>query len=861
MRSMLSSSELQISATRRAGEYPQVLDAHRSHPLTAMLSPSTPNYQPLPGCYDEMLEHSGRPRPHWEQLAAAFAELGIDELGRRRDEADRLLEQDGVVYNAYSEARDRSSWRLDPLPMVVSSREWSRVEAGLIERAELLSLILEDLYGPRELLRRRLLPPELVLGHGGFLRACDGIKLPVAHQLFNYAADLGRDADGLPVVIADRTQAPSGAGYALANRTVLSRVLPTLYRATQVHRLAPFFRSLRAALQEVAPAAVDDPRIVVLSPGPFNETAFEHASLAATLGYPLVQGRDLTVRDDRVWMRSVGQLEPVDVILRRVDAWFCDPLELKPDSQLGVPGLLETARTGAVSIVNPLGASVLENPALMAFLPALGEHLLGAEPGLRSVPTWWCGEPAARRYVLEHLDEMVLRPTSRRAGASAILGWELSADARAGIRRQIEQAPRDWVGQAALAMASVPVLGDGVLESRRSVLRAFAVARRDSFVVMPGGLTRVEPGGDHGRISNQAGAITKDTWVLASEPETLSAFWLSPGPAVAGVDPMSSISSRAAENLWWLGRYAERAESQTRLLRTVLDRATELSGGASPAVTATLEALSDALHQVAGADATLAQPVRALLDNAYAVRDQLSRDTWLVIGPLERLLRAIDRPLGDLDGHSRGALQEVIHSLLALGGLGIESMVRDLGWRFMDAGRRLERSLQLLALLRATVGENRGTATDSLVLESVLSAAESIITYRFRYRSHAQLETVLELLLLDAGNPRSLAYQLERLTEDLDALPVGAERRLRDEQRLVLEAHTILRLGDPRALVGDEPDHPGRRRPALESHLARLTDLLLAVGVAVDAGHFPHTAPTFALVGALETEPAIGTAA
>ena len=401
-----------------------------SHPPS-----SEPSYTPLSGCYDEMLDRGGRPRPHWEHLAGAVAELGLGELGRRRDEADRLLEQDGVVYNAYREGKRWRTWRLDPLPAIVSSREWAQVEAGLIERAELLSMILEDLYGERELLRRRLLPPELVYGHAGFLRACDAVRLPSAHELFSYAADLGRDGDGNPVVIGDRAQAPSGAGYALANRTVISRVLPSLYRATQVHRLAPFFRSLRAALQEAAPPRIEDPRIVVLTPGPLNETAYEHASLASTLGYPLVQGRDLTVRDDRVWMRSVGQLEPVDVILRRVDGDYCDPLELRPDSQLGVPGLLEMARRGRVSIVNPLGASVLENPALMAFLPSLGEHLLGAEPRLRSVHTWWCGDERSCRYVLEHLEELVLRPTSRRAGASAILGWELSvAGARTDAR-------------------------------------------------------------------------------------------------------------------------------------------------------------------------------------------------------------------------------------------------------------------------------------------------------------------------------------------------------------------------------------------------------------------------------------------
>lgn len=823
--------------------------------MTSTFPRPTPEYQPITGCYDEMLDTEGQPRAHWQRLAAACAELGTLELSRRGEEASRLLEQDGVVYNAYRESpMPGRAWRLDPLPTVLSSREWQEIESGVSERAELLSMILEDVYGPRELLRRRLLPPELVYGHAGFLRACDGVRLPSTQQLFLYAVDLGRDERGNVVALADRSQAPSGAGYALENRTVISRVLPSLHREAHVHRLAPFFRSLRTALQEVASTTVADPRIVVLTPGPLNETAFEHAMLASTLGYPLVQGSDLTVRGDRVWMRSVGQFEPVDLILRRVDDWYSDPLELKANSQLGVPGLLEMARAGTVTVVNPLGSSVLENPALMAFLPQISQHLLGREPQLASVQTWWCGEPESLKYVLAHLDELAMRPVNHGPGASTLLGWELPGGVLDALRARIERNPRGWVGQAALSLASVPVVTEQGLESRRSVLRTFAVARGDSYAVMPGGLTRVQATAGSRQMSGQAGAITKDTWVLASEPETLNSFWLQSGPAREGIDPMASIPSRAAENLWWLGRYAERSEALTRLLRTVLDRSNEFGNGTNPAGAAALEGLTGALDWIAGADSTLAAPVGALLDNAYAVRDQLSRDTWLVIGPLEHVLEELRVPLGGYHGHSQAALQQVIQSLLALGGLGVESMVRDLGWRFMDAGRRLERSLELLALLQATLQTSRDTATDSIVLESVLSAAESIITYRFRYRSQAQLETVLELLLLDPGNPRSLAYQLDRLIEDLAALPLGSSSRLRPEQRLALEASSTLRLADLSELVVEDQDG---NRPALGALLQRLIELLLKAGTAVDRTHFVHTAPTFALLGPAGAEPSI----
>jgi uncharacterized circularly permuted ATP-grasp superfamily protein/uncharacterized alpha-E superfamily protein len=850
--------------------------------MTSTVPSQTLPYRSLPGLYDEMLGPDGKPRPHWSFLAGAFSDLGVTELLARREEASRLLDQDGVIYRPEGDtSHPGGPWRLDPIPTVVSSREWEAIETAVIERAELLNLVLEDLYGKRELLRRGLLPPSLVFAGPGFLRACDGIRLPGTLQLFNYAVDLARDGDGRVTVIGDRTQAPSGTGYALENRTVVSRVIPSLYRDSQVHRLAPFFRSLRLALTEVAPPTAEDPRIVVLTPGPLSETAFEHAVLASTLGYPLVEGSDLTVRGDRVWMRSVGQLEPVDVILRRVDASYCDPLELKPDSQLGVPGLLEVARCGRVSVVNPLGSSVLENPALMAFLPRLAEHLLGAPLRIPSAATWWCGEEQDRRYVLAHLERLVVRP-ARPYGSSTVRGWELSRDELEALRRSIESRPLEWVGQEPAVMSSTPTLTESGLEARRSVLRAFAVARAGSYVVMPGGLTRVAPDPDSHRITNQAGAISKDTWVLASEPEPMTGFWLQSGPAIVGIDPMSSIPSRAAENLWWLGRYAERAEALTRLLRTVQDRRNEFEGSANRSGVEALQVLLEALTEItttypglvgssasleapgaelldlivnAGRPGTLAHAVRALLDAAYAVRDQLSRDTWLIVGPLERAIVSPDESSIDRYAHAQAALQEVMRNLLALGGLGIESMVRDVGWRFMDAGRRLERGLQLLSLLRATVVQERGTAVDSLVLESVLSAAESIITYRFRYRSHAQLETLLDLLLLDGGNPRSLAYQLDRLTEDLDVLPSPTQGRLRDEQRRVLEAFTELRLADPATLVAADTDG---RRERLALFLSRLHGQLLAAGDAVDQTHFVHVLPTFSSVGPAGAEPAIG---
>jgi uncharacterized circularly permuted ATP-grasp superfamily protein/uncharacterized alpha-E superfamily protein len=825
-------------------------------------------YRPTADSVDEMVEADGEVRTHWAEVAAALGELGPGQLRQRRDEADRLLAEDGVTYHitggAYPGPRP---WVTDPVPLVLPPDEWATLEVGVAQRAELLDLILTDLYGPRDLVAQGLLPPEVVYGHPGFLRPCDQILLPGGKQLFLTAADVARDRDGTHVVLSDRTQAPSGIGYALENRVVVSRVLPGLHRSAQVQRLAPFFRSLRSSLHQIAPPTDDTPRIVVLTPGQWSETAFEHAHLAGHLGVPLVQGSDLRVRDGRVWMRSLGRLEPVHVIIRRVDAAFCDPVELRPDSNLGVPGLLEVCRTGNVSVVNTLGSGVLENPGLLPFLPRIADALLGEPLLLPSVDTWWCGEPTSRRHVLANLDQLVVKPVARDHDSATIIGWWLDAAGLDHMRRRIDAEPHLWVGQAPVAVSTVPTVTGDLLEPRKAVVRTFAVSRGDRYAVMPGGLTRVAAAPDDELITNQTGALSKDTCVLSAEPEGLTGFWLQDVPDADVIEPQSSMSPRAAEHLFWLSRYAERAESLARLLRVISDRDNEFAAGATPAGVACVRCLLSALTMVSGtrpgfvgdgrddlladpevelrsllADearpGTLAFDVRRMLDAAAQVRDQLSGDTWLVVGHLDRDLADLDRRLPGAP--DQAALGRVMQALLALAGLASESMVRDAGWQFHEAGRRVERALQLSALLDATVTHSSDNPTDSLVLESVLIAAESIITYRHRYRSRAQIETVLDLLVLDPSNPRSLAYQVEALHAAIVALPGPLGRGEPLAEPLALAAANLVRRADTTLLGTTDPDGG---RPALSQFLAELSGVLATVAQAVDEDHFSHQVP------------------
>ena len=851
-------------------------------------SPTDP-YQPIDGSYDEMVDATGARRSHWENLGASLDTLGTSELADRSAEAARMLDSHGVSYHQTTPLGPGSDlgpgstpcpggaeavadrWRLDPVPVVISNEEWRSLEPGLEQRAHLLDLVLTDLYGPRRLIADGLVPPEVVFGHPGFLRACDGVTIPGRHQLFLVATDLARDADGRRVALADRTQAPSGAAYALENRTVVSRVFPGVYRDNSVQRLAPFFRALRSSLRQVAPPTTDTPRIVVLSPGPRSETAFEHAMLAANLGCPLVQGADLRVRDGRVWMRTLGRLVPVHVILRRVDAAFCDPLELRPESHLGVPGLIEASRLGNVSIVNTLGSGVLENPALAAFLPAVADALLGEPLSIRPVTAWWCGDRRSLSHVIANLDRLVLKSLSAGADESVVLGAELSRAELDGLRNRILAEPISWVGEEPVNVGSVPTLIDGGVEPRRAILRTFAVANGDGYRVMPGGLTRVATDPATAVITNQTGALSKDTWVLSDEPELLTGFWLQSGPMGDTARPEATTSARAAENLFWLSRYAERTESLVRLLRVVSDRRNEFPTGTNPAGSACLDVLLMALTRstdtqpgfvgeggderrsnpdaelrslVSDGDraGTLAFDVARLLDAAAEVRDQLSTDTWLVIGHLDRDLAALRGRFGG--GDSQWALGRVMGGMLALSGLAAESMVRDPGWQFMGIGRRIERSLQLCSLLGATLDTTADAATDSLVLESTLTVAESIITYRRRYRGRARVETVLDLLISDADNPRSLIHQLERLDEHLSALPGASQDEPTSAQHRVDAALALASSIDTAAVATVTS---GGDRPALRSLLNALASELAGAAADLEAEHFTRQLPQLAV--------------
>ncbi len=859
---------------------------------------------------DEMLNRDRQINPHWHSFIQALDTLGLPEMESRHAEVQRLLRENGVTYVVHGEQQGHRPWELDPIPLIISNTDWEAISAGLTQRVELLNLILKDLYGERTLIKDGLIPPEVVYAHAGFLHTCVGITPPGFPFLLNYAADLARGSDGRIWVLADRTQAPSGAGYALENRTALARALPNLFGEVGVHRLSFFFRALQNSILDmqyqlesatrIARHQTDNPHVVVLTPGPLNETYFEHAYLANYLGYTLVQGDDLTVWDGRVWLKSLDGLRPVDIILRRVDDTFCDPLELRQDSRLGVAGLLEAIRQGNVIVINPPGSSVLENPGLMPFLPNISQHLIGEDLRLPSVATWWCGQPKQRDYVLTNLQHLVIKPIHRRPGGRPLFGTELSSSQLETLRSQIIAEPHLYVGQEHAHFSTTPSLIEGKLEPRRAILRSFLFREKEGYVVMPGGLTRCA--GEKGEltISIQDGGISKDTWVLAPEPEPHISLWQQRIGRIQTADASEGLSSRAAENLFWVGRYAERAEGQARLLRIMLDKAkmgkmgleTSRLGRVSPARLFTeilgedarevseLTYLCSMLRSLTGLtsshpgfankseqslenellsimldtenSASLVSTLQALVSAAYAVRDRWSTDTWRVMNSIENLCTTLEKSIPEdqnadvqiltdfmLRETELASLDQLMIFLAALSGLNAESMTQTIGWISLDIGRRIERALLLIVLCRSSLVAVKDDWIEDLLLESVLAASESLITYRSRYRSALHFPTVLELLLLDEGNPRSLLYQLKRLEEQIRALPrEKLGYRLSEEEQLILEALTQLQLSNTLDLA-EHAEHTTQRR-GLEKLLVRLAQILVDISDVLTQTYFSH---------------------
>ncbi len=804
--------------------------------------------------WDECRQADGSLRPVWRRFFEAVPSLRDDAAAtfeRQRAAIAQQIRADGVTHNLHAPAASPDAaarpWSLEPLPLIVEPGDWAQIERGVVQRARLLGAMLADLYAAQRLLHGALLPPALVFRHSGYLRPLHGVVPVGGMHLHIVAFDVARGPDGRWWVISQRTQSPSGLGYVLHNRLIVSRLVPEAFRELRVQHIASGFRRLLDTVQQQAAdvaARLGDgstPRVAVLTPGPYSETYFEHAYLARYLGLALVEGADLTVRGERLFLRTVEGLQPVHALLRRLDDDYCDPLELRPDSALGVPGLVQVLRAQNLVLANALGSGFLESSAVQGFLPAIARSLLGEELSLPSLATWWCGEAAAWAAVRGTLAGRVLRPAFPGSGQGArrIDTHEIQA-----MQRRIEADPDACTVQGHLppSRAALPLRG-AALSVRPALLRVYAIAdTAERWHVLPGCLTRVATRAPLS-VSMAQGGTSLDTWVLTDGPvDTFSML-----PQRLSVTELSArrppVASRTAENLFWLGRYTERTEQAVRLARAALDLVDGDDDVPAPLLAALsrlaeLQALvpagtpgaerSSALFErnllaaLTQRDDGIGFNLQALARAAGALRDRLSSEQSGLVrrmgddfhGHFERTGLALPSAAQALP-----ALQRLTLQLAAVTGSQTDRMTRDHGWRLLSVGRLIERLAGMAATLATLLDAAHARGGSTAATELLLELFDSRITFRARYQRHEDLLALADLLVIDDTNPRAFAGTLRRLRTELGKLP-GADT-VRSALRELLPVHgSGLTLTDLAETEAEADDAAMRERlVALARHL------------------------------------------
>jgi uncharacterized circularly permuted ATP-grasp superfamily protein/uncharacterized alpha-E superfamily protein len=817
-------------------------ESKTTRPGARRMAQWTRDYARLPGIPDEYIGENGAPRAAWTRFFDAFAALSPADIERRFASADRHLREAGVTYRAPGETADRL-WPLSHLPLIIDETDWQQLTTGIAQRAQLLEMVLRDLYGEGRLVAEGAVPAAAIAGSNEYLRSVCGIKPPGGRFLQLYAADVGRGPDGRWWVLSDRTQAPSGAGYALENRLVLSRAFSNLYKSMNVERVAPFFEAFRDSLR--ASADRDEPRIGVLTPGAFSETFFEHATIARYLGFLLVEGDDLAVSGDRIHIRTVAGLKRLDVLLRRVDSNFLDPLELDASSHLGVPGLIDVLRKNGVVVANMPGSGVLEARALLGFLPNLCRRLLSEDLEMPHIATWWCGQKSAREEVLSRLDDFAIEGAYSRGvpgfpGNGPVLAGELSPPERERLRAAISDRGIDFVGQELVRLSTTPVWENGRLTPRPFVLRVFAAATPAGWTILPGGFCRIAEEPDARAVSMGDGARSADVWVVSDK--AVSASTLLPAADTVRIRRIAGVvPSRAADNLFWLGRYLERAEATLRLIRALgtsvrdpgkanaagaalhsverIQRLLVTWGATSQASrTNSAKVAAEALQSAEKFGSALSL-LRSAQRTATSLRERLSPDAWQVITEMvERLGVAAE----DDDGVVSAA-ELSLQELASFAGLAQENMNRAAGWRFLEMGRRAERAINTARFARQFAYDEAGDED----LDVLLTLVDCQITYRSRYLVGPSLAPVRDLAVLDPYNPRSVAFQVAALNEHIAALPSLKEHGLIERpQRLAVALQATLTTAEASSL-------DVKSLFALEQDLLNLAD-------AVGLHYFPH---------------------
>lgn len=844
-------------------------------------------YKETINSYDEVLDQNGQVKPYWQGLFDTLDSIGIEELELRNQEIIKKLKENGVTYNVYdSNNKSNRAWKLDPIPFLIHQSEWETIEKGLKQRAHLLDLILKDIYGPQLLIKNAIIPPELIYDNSGFLLPCFDIKQKSNKQLLNYAVDLARGPDGKMWLLDNRTQSPSGAGYALENRIVMSKVLPELNKKTYRSRLSPYFSQLQQTVDSLGNNTNENPNVVFLTPGPGNETYFEHVYLSSYLGYTLVQGNDLLVRDGFVWLKSIDQLERVDVIIKRLDDAWCDPLELRRDSLLGIPGLLQVIRLGNVSVLNPPGTSVLENYGLMAFMQNACKFLLNEPLLMNSVATWWCGQTKELNFVLENLPKLIIKKTNRKQGFRSIYGRLLDEEQLEDLKNLILKNPKEFVAQEEVSLSTTPSFINGTIEPRFAAMRAFLVADGDDYKVMQGGLTRSSAVKGKFEISNQLGGISKDTWIITDTANEYIEKIVERKNTNNQLN--NSLTSRNAENLFWVGRLCERTIALRSFLKIILNRLNEnvtTKENKQPEfLIVLLKSLTHLTQTYPGFvgdkskdgellnnDTIFENPisellllindsrktgsvtynVQALLNTINQVSEKWNHDTRRIINLVEDSLSSLKNTNTNNINQVNHALDKLHIRLFSFYGNIYETLPRDNGFYLLETGKNVERILTLISVLRSTFSYKKIDEEETVLMEAILENHHLLAQYRNIYKSHLSLKAVINMVFLEKNLPFTLSYLLDTLSQYLDKLPKTMEpNRLSIAEKSVLEASTIIKLINAESLI--QVDEATQFRPELDQTLSNVFELISNVSNNLASLYFNHSVLQHSVLETLE---------
>ncbi|ANW96182.1 hypothetical protein AXE80_07780 [Wenyingzhuangia fucanilytica] len=820
--------------------------------------------------YDEVIKPSKEINQNWSQLFDNLKEIDTEELHEIQSEINWLMAENGVTYNVYNAPNGLNRpWQLNAIPFIIHENEWSKIEKGIKQRAELLNLILKDIYGERKLIKDNIIPPEVFYEHRGFLRQCDQIEYNTTKNLMVYSAELSRGPDGRMWVVNDRTQAPSGMGYALENRFTTSRTASKLFNDLNVKQPSEFFNDFNQMLIDAAPQGIDNPNIVILTPGPHNETYFEHTYLSSLLGHPLVKGNDLVVRNGFVWMKSLKGLKKVDVILRRVDDVFVDPLELKEDSYLGVAGLLEVVRNKNISVINPVGSGVIENFGLIPFMNAICNYFFKEDLILPQIASWWCGQEKERALVLKNIKKFVVKRIDKSNRESLFFCKSLTEAEIENLKKEILKNPHRFVAQEYISFSSAPNYSNGTLEPRKVVCRTFSIAKENSYSVMPGGLVRVAPDNKELRVSNQRGGISKDFWIVSDHnQENIQQYTWNKSQKTETSD-INDLPSDTANNLFWSGRYLGRALITSRFIRTVLNNMnneqynthipdSEILTHLYKAITnitstfpgfvgkGSEELLKDPLKELQSLilDPTrigsLAQTLNSFNNSYYTLRNLWSKDMWRVFDSIKKLWKQYDSTKTYSLNSLIKLLDRTITRLVAFMALIEESIMVKQGLLLYFIGLQMEQATMNIAKCRSLIVFDHDNYLNYDILEALLNSHESLNIYRYSYQSYLSIENVISLIILDKEYAKSLHYQLRRIQKDIARLPIPQNTvGFKECQDKIQKACFIMEHIDPTVLLNINKENSQREN--MEKTLSMLSDLLHETSLAISTTYFDHT--------------------